>query len=106
MPTRQAPASHTSCPEAAAAGRHVFVVCNGERCQRAGASGLLGLLQQVYVRLRDDQDLRVSSSRCLGHCAMAPAMVEDGRMLGWVSLRRLHGELLRLGVVNTPGISR
>jgi NADH:ubiquinone oxidoreductase subunit E len=47
------------------------------------------------------QDVRVSESRkCIGHCAAAPAMVEDGRVLRWVSERRLRGELLRLGIVS------
>jgi NADH:ubiquinone oxidoreductase subunit E len=42
--------------------------------------------------------VRVGASRCLGHCQLAPAMIEDGRMLGWVSRRRLRGELSRLGL--------
>jgi hypothetical protein len=32
---------------------------------------------------------------------MAPAMVEDGRVLGWVSLRRLKSELIRLGLLKS-----
>jgi len=46
-------------------------------------------------------DLRVSATRkCIGHCQAAPAMVEDGRILRWVSERRLRGELLRLGIAS------
>jgi NADH:ubiquinone oxidoreductase subunit E len=74
-------------------------VCDGESCRQAGSAGLLGLLRSV-TRLAHParRDVRVSSSRCLGHCSLAPAMVEDGRLLGWVSLRRLKIELERLGL--------
>ncbi len=30
-------------------------------------------------------------------------MVENGRVMGWVSLRRLKSELLRLGLFETSG---
>lgn len=82
-------------------GRHVFVVCNGETCHHAGASKLLQLLRMQCKQHAAGQDVRVSESRkCIGHCAAAPAMVEDGRVLRWVSERRLRGELLRLGIVS------
>jgi NADH:ubiquinone oxidoreductase subunit E len=44
-------------------------------------------------------DLRIGASQCLGHCQLAPAMVEDGRILGAVTQRRLRVELMRLGLV-------
>jgi NADH:ubiquinone oxidoreductase subunit E len=47
----------------------------------------------------DGVDVRIAESKeCIGHCAAAPAMVEDGQILRWVSPRRLRGELLRLGI--------
>lgn len=80
-------------------GRHVFVVCNGETCQHAGSRKLLELLRLQCRKQNCDQEIRVSASRkCIGHCTAAPAMVEDGRILRWVSERRLRGELLRLGI--------
>lgn len=76
--------------------KHVFVVCKGDSCRRAGADEILDDLQH---RCRHtDADLRVGASRCLGHCGLAPAMVEDGRVLGAVSRRRLRVEMLRLGL--------
>lgn len=83
----------------AAPDRHVFVVCNGESCRDAGSSHLLGLLRDQCPHHGAPQDVRVSASRCIGRCTMAPAMVEDGRVLGWVSLRRLKVELIRLGLL-------
>lgn len=81
--------------------RHVFVVCEGENCQHAGAHRLLELLKMQSRKKCPGHDLRVSASRkCIGHCAAAPAMVEDGRVLHWVTERRLRGELLRLGITS------
>jgi NADH:ubiquinone oxidoreductase subunit E len=77
--------------------RHVMVVCTGESCVDAGAKDLLAELKER--RREAHGDLRVGSSRCLGHCQAAPAMVEDGKVLGWVSCRRIRAELLRLGVM-------
>ena len=77
--------------------RHVFVVCGGEHCRYAGSKELLDYLNQAPVSA--DVDVRIAESKaCIGHCAAAPAMVEDGQILRWVSPRRLKGELLRLGI--------
>jgi len=76
--------------------RHVFVVCTGEACENAGATAILHELQHQCHRAPGD--LRIGASQCLGHCQLAPAMVEDGRILGAVSQRRLKLELMRLGL--------
>lgn len=81
--------------------RHVFVVCTGESCRHAGSGQLLGLLRHECTHQHGSQDVRVSSSKCIGRCAAAPAMVEDGHVMGWVSLRRLKSELSRLGLLPT-----
>lgn len=77
--------------------RHVFVVCGGESCRFAGAKDLIDYLKHAPVT--GDVDVRIAESRdCIGHCAAAPAMVEDGQILRWVSPHRLKVELLRLGI--------
>lgn len=83
-------AEHCQC------GRHVFVVCTGEECCRRGALELLHELQTA----REDSgaDIRVAPARCLGHCGLAPAMMEDGEIVGAMSGRRLRVELARLGL--------
>lgn len=77
--------------------RHVMVVCTGESCVDAGAGEILAELKEQ--RRHAHCDLRVGSSRCLGHCQAAPAIVEDGKVLGWVSCRRIRAELRRLGAM-------
>lgn len=79
--------------------RHVFVVCRGETCELAGSAELLEDLLRRREAMRSEKDVRIGASAgCIGHCAAAPAMVEDGRILRWVSPRRLKGEFRRLGI--------
>lgn len=77
-------------------GRHVFVVCTGEECRRQGSEELLHALEQA--RADSDADICVAAARCLGHCGLAPAVMEDGELLGAVSTRRLRMEMARLGL--------
>lgn len=79
--------------------RHVMVVCTGEECRHKGARKLLQELEQHCAEAEFGGELRVGASReCIGHCVAAPAMVEDGRVMGWMSLQRLRFELGRLGL--------
>jgi NADH:ubiquinone oxidoreductase subunit E len=88
---------HICRRHAAGTDRHVLVVCTGPECRNRGSAGLLEMLKQWTFGTRTE--VRISTAKCLGHCAAAPAMVEDGSVLRWVSLRRLHSELLRLGIL-------
>jgi NADH:ubiquinone oxidoreductase subunit E len=96
-------AAHSAEPHVhhAAPDRHVFVVCSGDSCRHAGSTRLLGLLRRRCTHHGDSLDVRISSSKCIGRCGIAPAMVENGQVLGWVSMRRLKSELTRLGLVST-----
>lgn len=76
--------------------RHVFVVCTGEECRRRGSLDLLRELESACEH--SGADVRVAPARCLGHCGLAPAMMEDGAIVGAVSSRRLRTELARLGL--------
>ncbi len=92
MATTAARLEAARCP----CSRHVFVVCTGEECRRMGALDLLRDLE--VAREHCQADIRVAPSRCLGHCGLAPAMIEDGELVGAVSERRLRVELARLGL--------
>ena len=91
-----------ACRELGTTGeRHEFVVCSGESCRKAGSFSLLGALRNALLGDGPERvELHLSASRCLGHCNLAPAVVEDGRVLGWVSLSRLQLELQRLGLIS------
>lgn len=77
--------------------RHVMVVCTGESCKNAGAYDLLHDLKHHHEHVLGD--LRIAESKCIHRCQAAPAMVEDGRVMGWMSRIRLKLELLRLGLL-------
>lgn len=89
--------AHVCRRHAQNADRHVMVVCTGEECRTRGSFDLLTTLRGLIGS--SSTDLRISTSKCLGHCAAAPAMVEDGSILRWVSPRRLRSELIRLGIL-------
>ena len=97
MATQAIKSLSSPIPPSGGQDRHVFVVCTGEACENAGASGILQELKHQCHHAQGD--LRIGASQCLGHCQLAPAMVEDGRVLGAVSHRRLRIELKRLGLV-------
>ncbi|MGQ9917277.1 MAG: NAD(P)H-dependent oxidoreductase subunit E [Bryobacteraceae bacterium] len=78
---------------------HVFVVCNGEECRRQGAEEILHDLEQACAH--SDGGICVAAADCLGHCELAPAMIEDGELVGAVSRRRLRVEMARLEIART-----
>jgi len=84
------------CNRGPARDRHVIVVCTGESCAEAGSSDLVAELNQQCRHAA--AHVKVGTSRCMGHCQLAPAVMGDGRMMGWVSPRRLRSELQRLGI--------
>jgi NADH:ubiquinone oxidoreductase subunit E len=83
-------------PHAADGEEHELIVCTGECCAEAGAKSLLEELEHRCKR--DNKGVHVCGSECVGHCQLAPVMVEDGRVFGWMSQRRLEAELARLGI--------
>ena len=87
------------CTSDAASGRHVFVICSGESCRHAGSNRLLKLLQQRCREHAEEKDIRISASKCIGRCGLAPAMVNNGKVVGWMSPRTLKSEMTRLGLV-------
>ena len=83
-------AEHCQC------GRHVFVVCTGKECRRRGALKLLRELEEACAG--GDAGIRIAPASCLGHCGLAPAVMEDGELVGAMSSRRLRLEIARLGL--------
>jgi len=74
-------------------GRTVVQVCRAEACQSVGAEALL---REVSERLqveprttRDDGAVTLDEVFCLGNCALGPAAMVDGRLLGRVTADRL-----------------
>ena len=68
------------------AGRHVIKVCRAEACQSMGADELIRQIERFLgVKLGQttaDGAITVEAVYCLGNCALSPAMMVDGRLVG------------------------
>ena len=71
-------------------GRHVVEVCSGTSCHARGSRALLERLEKdLGVRAGETDKagrFTLRTVRCLGLCALSPAMKIDGQSFGRVSL--------------------
>jgi NADH-quinone oxidoreductase subunit E len=74
-------------------GRHVIEVCAGTSCHSRGSRKLLARLEKEIDAAPGQTDktgrFTLRTVRCLGLCALAPAMKIDGQSFGRVNLGRL-----------------
>jgi NADH:ubiquinone oxidoreductase subunit E/NAD-dependent dihydropyrimidine dehydrogenase PreA subunit len=82
------------------AGRHVVEVCEGTSCHSRGARALLERLEKELGVSPGQTDksgrMTLETVRCLGLCALSPAMKIDGRSFGRVNIDRLPEMLEQL----------
>lgn len=78
-------------------GRHVVEVCEGTSCHSRGSRALLARLEKVLGVEPGQTDrsgrFTLRTVRCLGLCALSPAMKIDGQSFGRVSIDRV-GDIL------------
>jgi formate dehydrogenase subunit gamma len=71
------------------AGRHVIKVCRAEACQSMGGNELVSMIERfLQVKLGQttaDGAITVEAVYCLGNCALSPAIMVDGRLVGRVT---------------------
>jgi NADH-quinone oxidoreductase subunit E len=74
------------------AGRHVIEVCEGTSCHSRGARSLRERLEKELGVDPGQTDksgrITLETVRCLGLCALSPAMKIDGRSFGRVNVDR------------------
>ncbi|TVR49366.1 MAG: NAD(P)H-dependent oxidoreductase subunit E [Puniceicoccaceae bacterium] len=67
-------------------GKHNLTVCNGTACYLKGSGRVLGELERRLGisegKTTSDRLFHLETVRCIGYCAMAPAMVVDGKAMG------------------------
>jgi len=84
---------------AAPPGEHVLRVCRAESCQSMGAEQLVtDLTRSLNVspgETSPDGAVTFDSVYCLGNCALSPAAMLDGRLLGRVTPQRIESLLAR-----------
>ena len=67
-------------------GRHILRLCDGTACHVKGAPGLICAIGEEFGISPDettpDGELTLEIVYCLGSCALAPAAVLDGQVIG------------------------
>jgi formate dehydrogenase subunit gamma len=70
------------------AGQHVVKVCQAESCQAMGSRALAAAIRSSlkidFGQTTADGAITLESVYCLGNCALSPAILVDGRMVGRV----------------------
>jgi len=78
-------------------GRHVFKLCRSEACQAMGCEALASRAEQrsgtAWGSTAGDKHLTLESVYCLGNCALAPAAMLDGKLIGRLDRARLDALL-------------
>ncbi len=75
-------------------GKNIIKICNGTACH-VGGSKLLGRKLKVYLKVDDenptteDRLFTVQNVACLGCCALAPAMMVNGKVYGQLDADRM-----------------
>ena len=85
-------------------GRHVVRVCRAEACQAMGCERLVEHLRDRHGaamgETATDGNVTVEAAYCLGNCALSPAVLFDGRVLGRVTAAQLDDLLATDGGAN------
>lgn len=58
---------------------HEVRICRGEACQSLGAEALYASVTTAYA---EEDDIEIREVFCLGNCALGPAGMVDGRIVG------------------------
>lgn len=73
--------------------RRVIKLCRAEACQALGCEALVGHLAHDHGIAVDDHsgaaDVAVETVYCLGNCALGPAALVDGELIGRLDASRL-----------------
>jgi formate dehydrogenase subunit gamma len=81
------------------AGRHVLKVCRAEACQSMGCESLVEHLAAEHgISMGEtsaDGRLTVEAVYCLGNCALSPAVMMDGELVGRADRDTLDGLVAR-----------
>lgn len=80
-------------------GDHVLRICRAEACQAMGAEALVAEVEsRLGAKLGEttaDNRVTLEQVFCLGNCALSPAAMLDGRLLGRLTADRVTAALER-----------
>lgn len=85
----------------APAGDHVLKICRAEACQSMGAERLITDMEARHgLRMGEttaDGRITVEAAYCLGNCALSPAAMLDGELIGRLDSARLDAMVKERG---------
>lgn len=85
----------------APAGRHVIKVCRAEACQSMGSRQLVADLEAALGiaigETTPDGRVTLEPVYCLGNCALSPAALVDGDLIGRLTQDRMRAMLAGIG---------
>ena len=80
------------------AGRHVLKICRAESCQSMGCEALVAHLAATHHMAPGETNaagtLTVETVYCLGNCALSPAALLDGELIGRLDRDQLDSIVL------------
>lgn len=80
-------------------GRHILKVCDGTACHVKGTPALITAVEEEFGihpgETTPDGQLTMEVVYCIGSCALAPATVLDGRVMGHMRSTKLLQSLKR-----------
>ena len=81
-------------------GRHTIRICRAEACQSVGAEALIAHAERhLGIGLHEttaDGAVSLEPIYCLGNCALSPALLCDGEVMGRVTKEKLDALLAEL----------
>ena len=81
-------------------GVHTCVVCLGTACYVKGAAQMLAAIEKLAAikpgETTPDKQLSLLTARCIGACAIAPAVVYDGNVCGRQTPEQAVGKVERI----------
>jgi len=90
------------------AGRHVLKICRAEACQAMGCRDLIDHVQTTHGltlgETAPDGLITVEEVFCLGNCALSPAVLLDGDLIGRVSIADIDAIIETAGQIAGRGI--
>ncbi len=91
-------------------GKHIVTVCMGTACHVKGATRVLEMLEDLlgvkpgettsdgkFMLTTKDRKFTVNTARCFGACSMAPVIMVDGKIYGYVNSDKLPRILKEYG---------
>ena len=68
-------------------GKHIVQICDGTACHVRGSKDIINRMRKEFnltaeEKTTEDKFLTLETVACIGACAMAPAVIVDGRVYG------------------------